>query len=424
LLTSVCVTLCGHTLSECRFDFSRKDRFARLTFITRRMAPIFTRPWLRLGIALLLFVGCAATVPRWWCGRPGQAWFEGDPALSLRLAREVAATVKSGVTPGDFTAQGELFKHEWQFGTYQMAALGLLQLCQAHPEWRAELLPVVERAIAELLSPRLRAFDAAKWNEDPLETLETSTRGHAAYLGYLNVVLSLHRQVVPDSPHATLNDRISAALERRLRDSRIGILETYPHEVYPVDNAAVLGSLLLHARATGATPSATLTAMQARFRTTWREPASGLLYQALDAREATPSDSARASGTALAAYFLGFADRELAAAFYESLRTGCAGSQLGFGYLNEYSVHTTERATPQGDIDSGPLIFGISPSATGFVMATARRLGDRATFVGLYRTAYLVGAPIHSGERLRFITGGPLGNALLLALFTANAEQP
>jgi hypothetical protein len=80
--------------------------------------------------------------------------------LATALAREVAATVQRSVSATEFTSDSDLFRHEWQFGTYQMAALGLLQVCREHPELRSELLPAVERAIEKLLSVEVRSFDA------------------------------------------------------------------------------------------------------------------------------------------------------------------------------------------------------------------------------------------------------------------------
>ena len=248
--------LCHHlaslfTVAAPAHRFSR-DRESRAPspagFTSPRAMPrlpvCFSRPWFRLPLAGLIFFSATAAVPRWWCGRDSQRWFADDPDLVIPHAREVAAIVENGVSVDDFTSSSELFRSEWLFGSYQMAALGLLQTCAQHPAHRTEFLPVAERAIDELLSERVRAFDARTWKEDPLESLETSDRGHAAYLGYLNLALGLHRSLVPDSRFASLNDRISASLARRLALGRHGVLETYPRETYPVDNAAVLGSLL------------------------------------------------------------------------------------------------------------------------------------------------------------------------------------
>ncbi len=375
--------------------------------------------WLRWSVALALFAGATALVPRWWCGREGESWYGGDAAIVAPLARHVAGTVATGVSDADFTSDSALFRGEWQFGTYQMAALGLLQTCRQHPELCTELRPGVEAAIAGLLSPAVRAFDARSWGEDALDSLD-GPHGHAAYLGYLNLVLSLDRATFADSRHTALNDRISAALARRFRDAPHQIIETYPDEAYPVDNASGIASLLLHQRLTGTDHSAAIAGALEGFRSRWRDPRTGLLLQAIDHRSGQAYDRGRASGTALGAYFLAMAEGELARPLYESIRSELTGSILGFGYVDEYAAG--ERGG--GDIDSGPLIFGMSPSGTGFTIATARAFGDRALYVSLARTAYLTGAPVSRKDQRFFITGGPLGNAILLAMFTAQPVRP
>lgn len=374
---------------------------------------------LRWSGALLLVAATTLVVPRWWCGREGERWYTGDRETVAVLARHVAGTVARGVSDADFTSDSALFRGEWLFGTYQMAALGLLQTCREHPELRDELRPGVENAIAGLLSPAVRAFDAQSWGEDALDSLD-GPHGHAAYLGYLNLVLTLDRAIFADSRHTALNDRISAALARRFQAAPHQIIETYPDEAYPVDNASGLASLLLHQRLTGADHSAAISGTRECFRTRWRDPRTGLLLQAIDHRSGQPTDRGRASGTALAAYFLAMADPDLARPYFHSLRTHLAGSILGFGYVDEY----TAGQQGGGDIDSGPLIFGMSPSGTGFTIATSRAFGDRSLYVSLARTAYLMGAPVTRGDERFFITGGPLGNAIMLAMFTAQPVRP
>jgi len=375
--------------------------------------------WLRWSVALLFFASATILVPRWWCGLDGARCYAGDRDTIAALARHVAVTVAKGVSSADFTSDSPLFRGEWQFGTYQMAALGLLQTCHEHPDLREELRPGIESAIAGLLSPSVRAFDAQSWNEDALDSLD-GPHGHAAYLGYLNLVLTLDRATFADSRHTALNDRISAALARRFRAAPHQIIETYPGEAYPVDNASCLASLLLHQRLTGTDHSAAIAGTRECFRSRWRDSRTGLLLQAINHRSGQPTDRGRASGTALAAYFLAMAEPGLARPLFESNRTHLAGSILGFGYVDEYAADQQGG----GDIDSGPLIFGMSPSGTGFTIATARAFGDRSLYVSLARTAYLMGAPVSRGDERFFITGGPLGNAIMLAMFTAQPIAP
>ncbi len=83
--------------------------------------------------------------------------------------------------------------------------------------------------------------------------------------------------------------------------------------------------------------------------------------------------------------------------------------------MREYARGTVGR----GDVDSGPVVFGVSTSATGFALAGARLHGDRETYEALFRTASLCGAPLRGGGRHRFLVGGSLGNAILLAMMTA-----
>lgn len=383
------------------------------------MPHVLSRFWLRVPIAVLIFVLCAVTVPRWWCGRDGHRWFDGDPRLVTALAREVAATAMRGVSEEDFTNNSPVFKGEWHFGTYQMTALGLLQVVDQQPALRADFMPVIEASIDRMLSPEVRAFDTAQWNEDALATLD-GANGHAAYLGYMNLVLGVHRRVDPASRFAELNDRISHALARRLQVSPQGILETYPGEAYPVDNASVVGSLILHARNTGENHVHALARPLTRLRLDWQDPESRLLYQAIDFQTGQPSDRARASGTALAAVLLGYAEREISRDLYQSVQARCADSLFGFGFVDEYP----DKSSGHGDVDSGPLIFGISPSGCGFSIAAARAFGDRDTFVSLYRTAHLMGTPVDTNGRRTYVTGGPLGNAIMLTMLTTSPQLP
>lgn len=335
-------------------------------------------------------------------------------------AREVAAIIGRGVSEKDFTNDSELFKGEWQFGTYQMGALGLLNVCCEHPQLREELMPAIEQAIEEMTSKRVRDFDARRWREDPLESLD-GPNGHAAYLGYLNVVLAVHRQMVPGSRFAALNDRITHALLRRLQNSAHGILETYPGEAYPVDNAGIVASIMLHQRTTGADHREIIAAALDNYRKRWTDPVTGLLYQSIATNTGRSNQVPRASGTTLAAFLLSYGDPVLAGELSAAVNKGLAGSWLGFGYVREYPAEVN---AGHGDVDSGPVILGISPSGTGFSLAGSRLTGDREHFVGAYRTAHLLGTPVNHGAHRFFVTGGPIGNAIMLAMLTAQPAHP
>jgi hypothetical protein len=187
-----------------------------------------------------------------------------------------------------------------------------------------------------------------------------------------------------------------------------GFIETYRGETYPVDNAADLAAFALHARATHrAAPPALARGLEA-LRTKGVDPKTGLLFQSV-------SGPPRASGTALAAYFLAFADEALSRSLFQALERSQFRTVLGFGGMMEHPPGHSHGT----DIDSGPVVLGFGVSASGFAIGASRAHGDRETFTALYATAHLFGAPFDEDHTRTYATGGPLGDAILFAMLTA-----
>jgi len=383
-----------------------------------RPVPRRRMPALRRWGARVLSLGCALLFVRmcvpWWCGREAGAWFRGEPDIQLELAEELIAFEAAD----DGERSGDRFSGEWALVTHQMTALGLAQLCLSHPEWKARLAPVVTSAAAKSFLPEMRDFGTRAWDgEDAMASLG-GNHGHA-YLAYSALALGMARLVDPDFPPALAagQDALVLAYERRLLASGTGLIETYPGEAYPTDVAAVAAAIAVHGRATHSSHEPVLRHWADRVRAVQIDPESGLVIQRMDAKSGAAHDAPRGSGTGLAAYFAGFADRGVA----ELLAGGLLGHEstfFGFGAIREYA----EGHRGSGDVDSGPVLFGASVSATGFALAPARAFGREDAFVRLYRSADLFGLPIVQGGRRRFATGGPIGNALLLALLTSGPE--
>lgn len=365
-------------------------------------------------LAALAFLAGVGLVPHRWCMRDADRWFARDRELQESLARGVERFVRDGVGLKDFDTGNAQFNGEWLFGSYLMAGFSFGQLASAYPERRGHYLPLMEHCIEHLLTPEVREFDRASWQRDPVDALG-SEEDHAAYLGYFNLLLGLHRMLAPDSRYAALNDAISEHLARRLSANPIQMLQTYPGEAYPVDNCAVVGSLGLHARVTGAGHPEIVRAWVEQVRKRYIDADTGLLVQAVDFLNGRAIDAPRGSGTSLGLYFISFADDALARDLYAGLHRSLCRTFLGFGAVREYPAGLSGT----GDIDSGPIVFGYGLSPTGFAIAGSLMYGDRAYFRRLVASAYLAGAPLRRGDRLEFVTGGPLGNAILLAMLTA-----
>jgi hypothetical protein len=357
-----------------------------------------------------------ATVPRTLVGRDADAYFEDEPETFRALADTVAASVESEIDPSSFQTPNERFNGEWAMGTHQMTALGLSQVVSAQPHLRARYLPAINGAVERLLRADTYQFARAAWQHGPFDDLEHG-EGHA-YLGYVALALGSLRELDPDTEHAAMHDRLIDALVRRMQAHPLGVVQTYPGEAYPCDLAAIVGAVALHARLTGVDRRHLLTHMARVFRTHFIDADSGYVVQSLRS-DSTPLDAPRASGTALAAYFWSFADPMLEPSVADELDRVLLDRGLvthfGFGGVMEYAPG--HEGT--GDIDSGPVVHGVSVSGTGFALAAARRQRDTDAFAALYRTAALFGVPIEDDEQTHFLTGGPLGNAIMLAMLTA-----
>ena len=374
---------------------------------------------LLLGTRVLLFLIGISVIPYIICSRSGDDWYRGDIGLQTSLARGVEKWVTQDISRSNFSTGSKLFDGEWLFGTFMMAGMGFGQTALEHPELREQHVALMEECIEQILSERVKAFDRERWQDDPIESLDSGS-DHAAYLGYLNLMMSLHRLLKPESEYSELNDRITEALVRRVNESRTLLLQSYPYEVYPVDNCYVIASIALHAKATGIDRSALINKWVETCRARYIDPESGLLYQCVDARSGAPVDRARGSGTVLGLYALSFADMPLSRELFDAAKKTLAKTSFGFAGVREYPSGTGRE---HGDIDSGPIVAGYGLSATGFMIAGCRIHGDADYYRRLYATAHACGVPTRSDDRRTFLTGGSLGNAILFAMLTARASE-
>ena len=73
-----------------------------------------------------------------------------------------------------------------------------------------------------------------------------------------------------------------------------------------------------------------------------------------------------------------------------------------------------EGAAGTADIDSGQVIFGLGPSASGFAIAAAAVMGDDATAHSLLKASVLAGLPELRNGELHYTAMPPVGQAVIL----------
>lgn len=369
-------------------------------------------------ICLILFVTGIVLFTPGWCSRGSDDWFKGDPQLQEGLSKGVEEWIHMDLTEEALNPENQLSGGEWVFAAYMMAGMGFGQTAMEHPERRSKNIKLMDECISRLLSPGVRKFDRDVWLSDPIEDIGSS-KDHAGYLGYLNLLLSLRGFLEPEGEYADLNNRITQHLSNRVAAYRHKLLYTYPREIYPVDNCAVIASISLYDKFTGGSHSGLIEDWVQQFIKNCLDMKTGLIYQSLSSVTLEPADYPRGSGTALGSYFLSFMDRSISLLLYKAVREELSRSFIGFGMVREYPRSIKGKT---GDADSGPVVFGIGVTPTLFSIGISRIHQDKEYFSDLYGLVYLIGAPHTKDGKLNFIMAGPLGDPVLFAMLTAQKD--
>jgi hypothetical protein len=359
----------------------------------------------------LLAVAAFLVFPSLYCERQAKRYLTPQAHERMRVLR--GAAFQGEVLKGKdrYATGSSRFDGEWMLFTYVMTASAAGQVFVRNPEEFDEALLVLRRAVERAVGPAARQFDTEAWDgEDALYALGDDTHGHGAYLVYLALALGWDRAVQTEGPWSDLHDGVIAALERRLVAAPNGVLASYPNEYYPADSAVAAAAISLHARAQGKPRPVMLDEWETRFRMHCIDPATGLVFQSLKDGEG----SARGSGTAMAAWVLGGSHPQLSRELYAALLKQRYREVFGFAGIREFA----RGDSADGDIDSGPLMFGFSPSASAFTLGAARAQHDLRTFSRLYASAHFFGAPVEGDERRNFVVAGPLGDSVLAAALT------
>jgi len=181
-------------------------------------------------------------------------------------------------------------------------------------------------------------------------------------------------------------------------------VESYPGAAWPADSVVGAASLSFCAEFVDpryrASLSSWLQAVRERL-----DPVTGLVPHAANL------PGARGSSSALMCAFWPDIDREFAQSQYQKLLEQFPDALFGaLAAVREYPHGTDGPA----DVDSGPIITGISGPATVVMVAAARGNGDVETALSLRRASEALGLPFEWSGRRRYGFGLlPIGEAFL-----------
>ena len=307
---------------------------------------------------------------------------------------------------------GTFYQKEWAIVTLSMTAAALTNIAHLLPETAAESREAVARIVERMLADDIREYEKFAWGGDALQALQSS-RGQIGYLGHLNFVLGTYRFLGGDERFERLHQDISAALARRMEEAECPYLETFPKAVFVPDNMVAAASLQLYNRIYGNTYSQIIEKWLSFTRSDLIDEKSGLLCPyVVNCRR---SGSPRGSFSGWNSFYLPFVDRAFADEQYRALKNELFDAPLGIAGIREFLPGDSSG----GDIDSGPVILGLSTSGTGFAAAGARRAGDLVTYDQLLRTAELIGTSVYAGRERWYAFSPLVGEAIMLAMKTS-----
>jgi len=255
--------------------------------------------------------------------------------------------------------------------------------------------------------------------------------GHYLYLAVR------HREVFGESDLDASTRRVASALagDYGLRP----LLLSYRDMTYVADNWPALAALRRYDAAFGESLSDEPAARAvAEVKARYVDPETGLVACYVDREARRITEGPRGVATMYGLMFLpevdaGFAREQWRAArsrlvrdlsrviaergegyrFLEALEASCRGRYVCLEHPEREGMSEAERDLADGD--SGPVVLGVGASASGFLIAAARRNGDERVARGAEELALTIGNPRWVDDRLYYRDMfHPVGQAVVL----------
>jgi hypothetical protein len=224
------------------------------------------------------------------------------------------------------------------------------------------------------------------------------------YLGWSNRLLGglllIQRENERDPAEVARFVAQSKTLAQAFEQSPHFLLDAYPGQAWPCDNVMAMSSLAVYDKLFGKTYQPLI----ARFVKTLQnevDPATDLIAHKTNASAGKIEIAPRASSQVYIHMVLPELDPTFAKDQYAKFRAWFGADVLGFPVSLEYPKGVSGR----GDVDTGPLIFGISPTGTGVSIAAARANEDANSFARIAALSEMLGLPRQNNAEKDFVFG-------------------
>lgn len=356
------------------------------------------------------------------CSINGIGSFETEKKDIIRRANYL--TSKVATTPQKLLEEmpsgiGTQFQGEWALYTCSMTCAALANIAILYPKNKELSIKFIGEIIDIALSEEIKEYDRLRWREDPMDGIYGNL-SHISYYSHLAWMISRYKQIGGDRKYDGLYHTLCRSMNRRIRQSPIMNLPTYPGEsIYIPDMLVAIVALNNYASQYNGEYSSTVKLWIERAKKEWIDQETGLLASFLvqNGNSAEIEPPVKGSYSALNCYYLSLIDSEFAKEQYECLKKNFKRT-FPFNGISEYH----DRSCWLGlDIDAGPIIFNISPSGTAFAIGCATSLGDMEFRSQLLKTAEIVGSTVTWFGKSHYLLANValVGEAIALAMRTS-----
>ena len=376
-----------------------------------------------LLICLLVFIFLIILKIVWVdCATSGHGTIEGE---RKEVERRMNYLIKKVVTtPEDLLDEmpsgiGIQYQGEWALYTCSMTAAALVNMTLLYPEYKERSVENIAKIIEIALSPEIRKYDRIRWAEDPLD-FYSDTKSHISYLSHLAWMIGGFKEVGGDDRYDDLYHELCETMNRRILQSRNLNLPTYPDEcIYVPDMLVAIVALANYSRLHHGEYEDVVKQWLEMAKTKWMDQQTGLLVSCLPNDELDQDEDfpVKGSYSALNCYYLTFIDPALAQEQYEKLKCSFLKRSPFLG-IKEYCNRSCWFGM---DIDAGPIIMNLSPSATAFALGSATYFHDKEVRTGILRTAEIAGSTVRWFDTNHYLLANYalIGEAIMLAMRTA-----
>lgn len=310
---------------------------------------------------------------------------------------------------------GLQFQGEWALYSCSMLTEALSNMAVIYPETKEESISNIDSLIQIVKSPELRLYDKLRWDEDPLESLD-GDESHLSYLSHLAWMIGNYKRIGGTDKYDNLYDSICNTMNRRIVNSPLYNLPTYPNEpIYVPDMMVAIVALSDYAELNNGKYSYTVNTWINKAKSKWLDEKTGLLVSFLDDKGKTDTPI-KGSYSALNCYYLTKIDPEFACEQYNLLKSKFCQS-FPLSGLKEYHDPSCWLGL---DIDAGPIIMNLSPSGTAFAIGSATYFEDKDFRNKLLKTAEIAGHSVKWGDNRHYLLANfaLVGEAITLAMRT------